>query len=188
MSEIENAYVNAYTNELVYSKCGEEFGVNLEGKTLIVKKALHGLRTSSERWWSHFADTLRGLGFKNTRYDKDVWLRASKCGTHYEYVCTHSDDFMIAARNAQSIMNDIKATYDVKSGGPPDDYLGNDFKRDAKGRWCFGCKRYIKEATARIEALFGTIPRARYQWRQEIIPKWMIVKCLTTRLTDSFRC
>lgn len=158
--DVGNAYVNAYTNELVYSKCGKEFGANLEGKTLIIKKALYGLRSSSERWWSHFADTLRGLGFKNTRYDKDVWLRASKCGTHYEYVCTHSDDFMIAARNAQSIMNDIKATYNVKSEGPPDYYLGNDFKQDAKGRWCFGCKRYIKEATTRIEALFGTIPKS----------------------------
>ncbi len=158
--DVGNAYVNAYTNELVYSRCRKEFGPNLEGKTLIIKKALYGLRTSSERWWSHFADTLRGLGFNNTRYDKDVWLRPSECGTHYEYVCTHSDDFMIASRDAQSIMDGIKETYNVKSEGPPDYYLGNDFKRDKKGRWCFGCKRYIKEAIIRIEAMLGKIPKS----------------------------
>ena len=158
--DVGNAYVNAYTNELVYSKCGKEFGPNLEGKTVVIKKALYGLRTSSERWWSHFADTLRGLGFNNTRYDKDVWLRPSECGTHYEYVCTHSDDFMIAARDAQAIMNSIKETYNIKSEGPPDYYLGNDFRQDSKGRWCFGCKRYIKEALVRIELMFGTITKS----------------------------
>ena len=158
--DVGNAYVNAYTNELVYSKCGKEFGPDLEGKTVIVKKALYGLRTSSERWWSHFADTLRGLKFTNTRYDKDVWLRKSKCGTYYEYICTHSDDFMIASRDSQSIMNSIKETYNVKSEGPPEYYLGNDYKRDSKGRWCFGCKKYIKEAIVRIESMFGTLPKS----------------------------
>jgi hypothetical protein len=158
--DVGNAYVNAYTNELVYSKCGKEFGPELEGKTVIIRKALYGLRTSSERWWSHFADTLRGLGFTNTRYDKDVWLRQSKCGTYYEYVCTHSDDFMIASRDAQGIMDSIKETYNVKSEGPPEYYLGNDYKRDGKGRWCFGCKKYIKEAIARIESMFGILAKS----------------------------
>jgi hypothetical protein len=45
---VGNAYVNAYTNELVNLKCGKEFGPDLEGKTVIIKKALYGLQTSSE--------------------------------------------------------------------------------------------------------------------------------------------
>ncbi len=47
--DMGNAYVNAYTNELVYSKCGKEFGLDLEGRTVVIRKALYGLRTSSER-------------------------------------------------------------------------------------------------------------------------------------------
>jgi hypothetical protein len=43
--DVGNAYNNAYTNELVYSKCGKEFGPDLEGKTVIIRKALYGLRT-----------------------------------------------------------------------------------------------------------------------------------------------
>ena len=158
--DVGNAYVNAYTKELVYSKCGKEFGPDLEGKTVVIRKALYGLRTSSERWWSHFADTIRGLGFTNTRYDKDVWLRKSACGTYYEYICTHSDDFMIASRDPQQVMDSIKVTYNVKSEGPPEYYLGNDYKRDAKGRWCFGCRKYIKEAISRIERMFGGITKS----------------------------
>jgi hypothetical protein len=100
------------------------------------------------------------MGFTNTRYDKDVWLRKSRCGTHYEYICTHSDDFMIASRHPQKIMDDIKETYNVKSKGPPEYYLGNDYTQDTKGRWCFGCKKYLKEAIARIESMFGVLPKS----------------------------
>ena len=158
--DVGNAYVNAYLNEKVYSRCGPEFGEDLVGRILIIKKALYGLRTSSERWWSHFADTLRGLGFRGTRYDKDVWIRANSEDSHYEYVCTHSDDFMIASRRPSDIMAAIKEVYNVKSEGPPGYYLGNDFKKDYKGRWCFGCKKYIKEALIRVEAILGTLKKS----------------------------
>jgi hypothetical protein len=46
--DIGNAYVNAYTNELIRSKAGPEFG-ELEDSIIIIRKALYGLRTSSER-------------------------------------------------------------------------------------------------------------------------------------------
>jgi hypothetical protein len=49
-----------------------------------------------------------------------MWFRRSKCGTHYEYMCTHSDDFMIASRDAQKIMKAIKEMYNVKSECPPE--------------------------------------------------------------------
>ena len=42
-----------------------------------------------------------------------------------------------------------------KSKGPPSYYLGNDYKRDKKGRWCIGCKTYLTEAIRRVEALIG---------------------------------
>jgi hypothetical protein len=158
--DVGNAYVNSYTNEKVYSRCGPEFGEELKGRIIVIKKALYGLRTSSERWWSHFADTLRGIGFWGTRYDKDVWIRQNPEDGHYEYVCTHSDDFMIVSKHPSDIMASIKEVYNVKSEGPPEYYLGNDFKKDSKGRWCFGCKKYIKEAIVRVEAIFGVLKKS----------------------------
>jgi Reverse transcriptase (RNA-dependent DNA polymerase) len=55
--DVHAAYVNAYTNELVYAIAGPEFG-ELEGSIVLIRKALYGLRSSGERWHAHFADTL----------------------------------------------------------------------------------------------------------------------------------
>jgi hypothetical protein len=64
--DVGNPYVNAFTNEKVYAVAGKEFGEELQGSIVIIKKALYGLRTSSERWYAHVADSLRGIGFKPT--------------------------------------------------------------------------------------------------------------------------
>jgi hypothetical protein len=156
--DCKNAYVNAFTNEKVYARAGPEFG-ELEGSIVIILKALYGLRSSSERWHAHFADTLRSLKFQPTRYDKDVWLRLSENELHYEYVCTHSDDFMIVSKKPEMVMEALEKVYTIKSKGPPDYYLGNDYKKDSRGRWAIGCKRYLKEALARVETMFGVLTK-----------------------------
>jgi Reverse transcriptase (RNA-dependent DNA polymerase) len=153
--DVASAYVNAYTNEKVYAVAGPEFGAE-EGSIVLIRKALYGLRSSSERWHAHFSDTLRSMLFAPTRYDKDVWIRRSVDGTHYEYVCTHSDDFMIVGRKPQAVMEMLKKVYTIKSEGEPDYYLGNDYKK-IKGRWAIGCKKYLSEALSRVEAMFGVL-------------------------------
>ena len=158
--DIGNAYVNAYTNEKVYAKAGPEFG-DREGCIVIIVKALYGLCSSSERWHSHFATTLRSFGFSPTRFDNDVWIRLDKSGNCYEYVCTHSDDFMITSHDPETIMLQIESIYLVKdsSKGEPDYYLGRDYKTDKQGRLCIGCKKYLNEAIKRIECLFGPLQK-----------------------------
>lgn len=58
-------------------------------------------------------------------------------------------------------MKEIESVYLVKddSKGPPDYYLGNDYKKDNKGRWCIGCKKYLTEAIKRVEVIFGELPK-----------------------------
>eukprot|EP00957_Ditylum_brightwellii_P149397 11378486-Ditylum_brightwellii.AAC.1 len=43
--DIGNAYVNAYTMEKVYTVAGPEFGPGLEGKIVVICKALYGFAT-----------------------------------------------------------------------------------------------------------------------------------------------
>ncbi len=62
--DVGNAYINAFTNEKVYAHAGPEFGTK-EGITVIINRALYGLKTSNDRWYVHFADTLRRLGFNS---------------------------------------------------------------------------------------------------------------------------
>ena len=116
------------------ARAGPEFGTK-EGSTVIINKALYGLKTSSERWYAHFADTLRGFGFKQSRFDRDVWMRLDKENKLYEYVCTHVDDFMIVSMNPEKVMEQIQSVYTVKSIGPPEYYLGlvSTIKRTRRG-------------------------------------------------------
>ena len=156
--DIGNAFVTAYTKEKVYCIAGPEFG-DRRGMTVVIKKALYGLSSSAARFHDHLADTFRAMGFTPTRFDRDVWIRKFSDGKSYEYICTHVDDFCIFSKKPQLVMDQITAVYTVKSQGPPEYYLGNDFKRDKKNRWCIGSRKYIAEAIRRIETLFGTLKK-----------------------------
>ena len=54
-------------------------------------------------------------------------------------------------------MDEIKKIYKVKSIGPPSYYLGNDFKRDSRGRYRIGAYKYIVESIQRVEKMFGSL-------------------------------
>jgi hypothetical protein len=138
--DVSLTFVNTYTLEKVYAITGPEFGEQ-EGKPIVILKALYGLCMSSERWHSHFADTLRTLGFKQTRFDNNVWSKLNDAGTDYDYTCTHVDDFMIWAKDPKEIMDRIEKFYTIKDIRPPRYYLGNNYKKDRKGRWCIGCNK-----------------------------------------------
>jgi hypothetical protein len=69
-ADVGNAYLEAKTKEMVYIIGGPEFG-ELEGHTLIIYKALYGLRTSGLCWHQRFADVLRSMGFLPCKVEND---------------------------------------------------------------------------------------------------------------------
>jgi hypothetical protein len=73
-ADISSAYLTARTSEKVYCVGGVGFG-DLEGHSLIIVKALYGLRSSGARFHEKFADTLRHMGFSPCVADPDVWIR-----------------------------------------------------------------------------------------------------------------
>ena len=153
---IGNAYVNAETSERVYCIAGKEFGAEVEGQTVIIVKALYGLASSSRQWHAMLAKTLRSAGWRPTRYDRDVWIRLHKKSQTYEYITTYVDDFMIFSRETQPIMDWFKSKFTIKGDGPPDYYLGNDFKQNSHTKkWTIGCRKYIKDALEKIEGIHG---------------------------------
>eukprot|EP00957_Ditylum_brightwellii_P115845 8837181-Ditylum_brightwellii.AAC.1 len=130
--DIDNTYVNVYTTEKVYAVANPEFGSGLQGKLVILCKALYGLATSCTRFHDHLADTLRSMNFVPTRFD---------------------------CNDAVSVMDQIQKVYTVKSIGPPEYYLDNNFKKDSKGRWLMGCKKYITKALTHVQTLFGVLSK-----------------------------
>jgi Reverse transcriptase (RNA-dependent DNA polymerase) len=99
-ADIGNAYLEAKTKEKVYISGGPEFGL-LEGHTLLVDKALYGLRSSVLCWHQRFADVLRVMGFIPSKAKADIWMRENN--GLYEYIAVYVNDLLIAARNPKEI-------------------------------------------------------------------------------------
>ena len=55
--DIGNAFIQATTNEKIYTRAGNEFG-NRAGSMMLIVKALYGLTTSTAQWRNLFADFL----------------------------------------------------------------------------------------------------------------------------------
>ena len=69
----------------------------------------------------------------------------------YAYICTHVDDFKIVAKSPEHWLNLIKKRFLVKQSGPPEYYLGNDYRFEEKeGLWTMSCNTYAKESVQMI--------------------------------------
>jgi hypothetical protein len=133
--DIGNAYLNAPTREKVYVRCGLEFGLGLKGRIAIVVKSLYGLKSSGNRWHSHFANTLYSMGFQTSRYDHDVWYKLRKDGEGYDYISTYVDDFLIMAKDAWAYMKHLQSIYTIKQPKHPEVYLGALYTGSPGGDW-----------------------------------------------------
>ena len=125
--DIGNYYLNANTQENIYTRAGVEFelvDIIDEGALLEVIKALYGLPTSWNRWHTHLSHTLREMGFRLTHFETDVWIRGCRGG--YNYTGTHTDDVLVVAVNPNSIFNMLKETYTIKTFGQTKVHLGCD--------------------------------------------------------------
>ena len=70
VSDIGNAYLESYTNEKVVFIAGPEFK-ELESYTLVIVKALYGLRRTGARFHEALASTLRKEVFVPSKADPD---------------------------------------------------------------------------------------------------------------------
>ena len=154
-ADVGNAYLEAKTKETVYIIAGPEFGA-LEGHTMVIVKALYGLRTSGARWHEHFADTLRDMGFFPCYAEPDVWMRDT--GTKYEYVCVYVDDLAIVMENPMEFIELLKSKYNykLKGVGPLEYHLGADVWRSSDNVLNFGSKKYVERLLSNVKEMFGS--------------------------------
>ena len=69
--DIKNAYLTSDCREKIYIIVGPEFGSE-KGKTMIVKKALYGLKSSGAAFRSLLANTILNMGYRPSIADPDV--------------------------------------------------------------------------------------------------------------------
>ena len=157
-ADIGNAYLEAKTKEKVYIIGGTGFG-DLEGHTLIIYKALYGLKSSGARWHEKLVDSLRDLGFRQSKADADVWMRQDS--DVYEYIAVYTDDLAIASRDPKKIIDALEkdARFKLKGVGPISYHLGCDYTRDADGTLSVGPRKYIEKMIGAYEQMFGETPK-----------------------------
>ena len=156
-ADVSNAYLEATTKEKVYIIGGTGFG-ELEGHTMVIHKALYGLKSSGRRWHERLYDVMRNMGFNPSKADSDVWMR--KVGDAYEYVAVYVDDLAIASKEPKLITDALIKDYKLKlkGVGPIEYHLGCDFYRDPDGTLCVGPKRYVEKMIGAYERMFGEMP------------------------------
>jgi hypothetical protein len=157
-TDIGNACLEAETSEKVFIVAGPEFG-ELEGHTLIIFKASHGLRSSGLRWSEKFSLCLRDMAFSPSLAHACVWMR--RVGDHCEHVAVYVDDLAIASKDPAGIIcaltEDCK--FKLKGTGPIEFNLGCDFFRNDEGVLCFAPRKHIDKLVASHERMFGSKPK-----------------------------
>ena len=157
-TDIGNAYLEARTKEKVYIIAGPEFE-ELEGHTLIVTRALYGLRSSGLRWHEKLADTLRDMGFYPCKAESDIWMRQN--GDVYEYIASYVDDLCMVAKDPARIIDILENEheYKLKGTGPIHFHLGCDYFRDKDNNLCYAPKKYIEKMIDVYLHMFGSKPK-----------------------------
>jgi hypothetical protein len=157
--DIQNAYLTADCREKIYIIAGPEFGSE-EGKVMIVRKALYGLKTSGAAFRAHMAETLYDLSYTPSRADPDVWLRpAVKLDgfKYYEMVLVYVDDILCISHDPKATMVGIQETFKLKDDKieKPETYLGAQLEQTVIGGqscWTMSSHAYVKAAVANVEA------------------------------------
>jgi Reverse transcriptase (RNA-dependent DNA polymerase) len=129
--DVGNAYLNALTTEKLYCYASMEFGKDEEGRLMIIRMALYGLKSSGASYRAHFAKTLIELGLTACKADPDGWMRPAKKTNgdeYYEYILTYMDDCLIVSQEPGRIINNLEQEYKykLKDVGEPSRYLGTE--------------------------------------------------------------
>ena len=126
-----------------------------------IEKALYGLKTSGAAWRALLASSLMELGYKSTKADPDVWIRAAikqNGFEYYEMVLVYVYDILVTAFDPKLTMDAIGKLYRLKEGsvGPPEQHFGAKIKRvqlpNGNMAWSIGADKYVDNALVPVKA------------------------------------
>ena len=74
-ADILNAYLQAPISEKYWTKCGPEFGPEVEGCKANIVRALYGTKCAGRDFRNHLRDCMKMLGYESCLADPDLWWR-----------------------------------------------------------------------------------------------------------------
>jgi hypothetical protein len=75
VGDVLNAYITAPIAEKIWTVLGPEFGIDA-GKSAIIVRALHGLKSTGAAFCMHLASFMRQMGYTSCKADLDLWYKA----------------------------------------------------------------------------------------------------------------
>jgi hypothetical protein len=157
--DIQNAYLTAQCREKIWTVAGPEFGSD-RGKIMLVVRALYGLKSSGAAFRALLAETLHELGYRPTKADPDVWIRAATKPNgfkYYEYILCYVDDVLSLSDDPKTTMLGIQDQFKLKDDKieEPENYLGAVLAKmtmnDGSECWTMSSEKYCKAAVTNVE-------------------------------------
>ena len=84
---------------------------------MIVRMALHVLKSSGAAFCAHLGETLNDIGFLSNKVDPDVWCRPTfkpNDFDYYEYILCYVDDILCISRDPGIAIGQIQAVFKFK--------------------------------------------------------------------------
>ena len=103
--------------EKLWTRVGSKFGIR-EGKVLIIKQALYGIKSSGSAFCAFLAEKLDDIGFKSIISDPYFWMGTATKPTrekYYEYILCYDDYLLCISHDPKKPMNDIQSTLKFKN-------------------------------------------------------------------------
>ena len=159
-ADIQNAYLQAPISERYWTRCGPEFGTELEGKVAIIVRALYGTKCAGRDFRNHLRDCMSHLGYNSCLADPDLWMRKSvnsKGQEYYEYMLLYVDDCLCVSENGRQALDEIDKYFPMKPGsiGPPSLYLGAKICKmelpNGVKAYALSTSQYVQEAVRNVE-------------------------------------
>ena len=157
--DIQNAYISAPCREKIWCKAGPEFGSD-QGKIMKITRALYGLKSSGAAFRAKLAECIWDMGYRPTKADPDVWLKAAtKADGHkyYEMILCYVDDVISISEKPMRAIEGIKAIFKLKGDKAevPDMYLGAGIVEVANEYgtkcWTMTSEKYVSAAVKNVE-------------------------------------
>ena len=157
--DIQNAYLTAPCREKICIIAGHEFGSEA-GKTMIIVRALYGLKSSGAAFRSFLAETLDDIGFKPSLADPDVWMRPAIKANGFKYwelILCYVDDLLCVHEDPSIALKQIQNNFKFKDDKieEPATYLGGDLSKidnkDGKQCWSLSSDKYCTAMVKNVE-------------------------------------
>ena len=159
--DIQNAYLNAPTEEKLFFYAGKDFKAD-EGKPVLIVRALYGLKSSALAWRNHLSDVIANqMGFTSSLADPDVWMKPAidnQGNKYYAYILVYVDDILVIDKDPRKYMLMLQSSFKVREDTikEPDQYLGADIGKvyfdDNTFAYTSSSESYIKNAIKNIKA------------------------------------